>query len=135
MKITGGCYCKAVRYESEGEPMMRGLCHCRECQYISGGAANVALAMPSEGFRFTAGEPKAFARDDLETPVVREFCPDCGTHMTSRPAGMDMLVIVKVGTLDDPAVFGKPDLAFYCCDQQAYHYLPEGLPQFEGLPG
>ena len=46
MKVTGGCYCKKIRYEAEGEPLMRGLCHCRECQYISGGGANVAMAMP-----------------------------------------------------------------------------------------
>ena len=48
MKITGGCYCGNIRYEAEGEPIMRGLCLCRECQYISGGGANVALAMPMD---------------------------------------------------------------------------------------
>lgn len=54
MTITGGCYCQTVRYEAEGDPVMRGLClchcHCRECQYISGGAANVALAMPNRRY-------------------------------------------------------------------------------------
>jgi len=27
-----------VRYVAEGEPMMKAQCHCRECQYISGGS-------------------------------------------------------------------------------------------------
>lgn len=135
MAITGGCYCGKVRYEAEGEPIMKGLCHCRECQYFSGGAANVAMAMPSSGFRYTEGEPKSFTRQDLESPVTREFCPDCGTSLVSRPPSLPDLVILKVGTLDDPAEYGAPDLAFYCEDKQVFHYLPEELPQFDKFPG
>ena len=36
MKVTGGCYCGALRYEAEGDPIMKGECHCRECQYLTG---------------------------------------------------------------------------------------------------
>ena len=106
MKITGGCYCKKIRYEAEGEPLMRGLCHCRECQYISGGGANVALAMPLSGFRYTAGQPKSYSRSDLETPVKREFCPDCGTSLASLPPGLpdgmpDQAVSFGLGANDE----------------------------------
>ena len=134
MKLTGGCYCGAVRYEAEGEPMMRGLCHCRQCQYYSGGAANVALAMPQAGFRYTQGTPKAFARDDLDTPVTREFCADCGTSLVSKPPMVPDLVILKVGTLDDPSVFGTPQMAIYTCDAQPYHSVPKDIPTFDKLP-
>lgn len=135
MKLSGGCYCGKVRYEAQGEPLMRGLCHCRECQYISGGGANVALAMPKSGFNYTSGEPKSFSREDLENPVERQFCADCGTSLASLPPTLPDLIILKVGTLDDPSVFGKPDLAFYCVDKQAFHYLPDDIPQFDHLPG
>jgi hypothetical protein len=135
MKITGGCYCKKVRYEAEGEPLMRGLCHCRECQYFSGGAANVAMAMPTSGFKYTTGEPSSFSRDDLETPVARDFCPDCGTSLVSRPSSLPDMIILKVGTLDDPSIYGSPDFAFYCSDKQSFHYLPEDLPTFDQFPG
>ncbi|MFT4613322.1 MAG: hypothetical protein ACI9NT_000460 [Bacteroidia bacterium] len=135
MKITGGCYCGNVRYEAEGEPLMRGLCLCRECQYISGGGANVALAMPASGFRYIKGEPKSFARSDLESPVKREFCPDCGTSLASLPPTLADMVILKVGTLDDPSVFGAPDLAFFAVDRQSFHYLPEDLPTYDHFPG
>ncbi len=135
MQLSGGCYCGKVRYEAQGEPVMRGLCHCRECQYITGGGANVALAMPVDGFKYVADAPRQFSREDIENAVVREFCPACGTHLTSRPQMLPDLVIIKVGTLDDPAVFGEPDLALYCIERQAYHYLPDGLTQFERFPG
>jgi hypothetical protein len=34
MKLEGGCYCGALRYLAEGEPMLKAQCHC-ECQYIT----------------------------------------------------------------------------------------------------
>jgi hypothetical protein len=134
MAMTGGCYCGKIRYELEGEPLMRGLCHCRECQYYSGGAANVALAVPASGLRYIAGEPKTYQRDDLESPVSREFCPDCGTSLVSRPPAMPEMAILKVGTLDDPSIFGAPDMAFFMEDSQPFHYLPEGVPTFDRFP-
>jgi hypothetical protein len=32
-----------VRYVAEGKPRLKAQCHCRECQYISGGAPNMFL--------------------------------------------------------------------------------------------
>ena len=133
MKLEGGCYCGAVRYVSEGEPLLRAQCHCRECQYITGGSPNMFLLMPPDGFTYTKGTPKTFARGDLEKPVTREFCAECGTHMVTRPRSVQALV-VKVGTLDDPAQFGTPLMAIYTLDKQAFHHIPEGLPAFERLP-
>jgi hypothetical protein len=117
MKLEGGCYCKQVRYLAEGEPRLKAQCHCRECQYISGGAPNMFMVMPPEGFRYVTGEPKRFARADLESPVTREFCPNCGTHLTTRRPGLPF-VILKVGTLDDPKVYGLPQMAIYTIDMQ-----------------
>lgn len=133
MKIEGGCYCKAVRYEAEGEPMMKAQCLCRECQHISGGSPNVFMAMPIPGFRYTKGAPKSFTRGDLENPVTREFCGDCGAPLTSRAPGFPA-VILKVGSLDDPSVF-MPDIAIYGIDRQPFHCIAEGMPVFERLPG
>jgi hypothetical protein len=43
-------------------------------------------------------------------------------------------VVLKVGTLDDPSLFGSPQMAIYTIDKQAFHQIPEGLPSFERLP-
>lgn len=134
MTITGGCYCGAIRYESTGDIQGALQCHCRECQYITGGHPNAIVIVPASGFRFTKGEPASFTRSDLETPVTRLFCPTCGTGIGTRTPRRPDSMIVKVGTLDDPSVF-KPRAAIYTIDKQPFHALPEGVPAFERLPG
>lgn len=135
MKVEGGCYCGAVRYEAEGDPLFKAQCHCRECQYITGGSTNVFMVMPADGFRFTKGEPKGFTRSDLDNPVTREFCAECGTHLLTRAPSLPHGIIIKVGTLDDPSVYGGPDVAIFTMDKQAFHQIPDGIPAFERVPG
>ena len=125
MKLEGGCYCGSVRYVAEGEPMMKAQCHCRECQYITGGSPNMFVLMPPDGFRYTKGTPKQFTRSDLEGAVTREFCAECGTHMVTRRPGLPA-VILKVGTLDDPSLYGSPQMAIFTIDRQIFHQIPEG---------
>jgi len=134
MARSGGCYCGEIRYESDGDPIMQAQCHCRECQYITGGSANVFMAVPESGLRFTQGSPKGYSRADLETPVTREFCPNCGTHLLTRSPAMPQAVILKVGSLDDPSEF-SPQIAIFTCDQLPFQTIPEGVPSFERVPG
>ena len=134
MEIEGGCYCGAVRYKAEGDALFKGQCHCRECQYISGGAPNLVMGVQETVFAYTKGSPKAFQRGDLERPVTREFCAECGTHLVSRAPGFP-LALIKVGTLDDPAQFEGPEMVLYTIDKQAFHHVPEGVTSFERMPG
>ena len=133
MTLTGGCYCGAVRFEAEGVVKMRGLCLCRTCQKISGGAGNLFFGIAADGFRYTKGEPCLFARDP-EAPA-REFCGTCGVHLAARSPKAPGGVIVKVGALDDPALFGGPEIAVWTEEKQPFHALPEGLKAFARLPG
>ena len=135
MKLIGGCYCGGLRYEATGDAIFKGQCHCRECQYISGGHPNVVMAMPESGFSYTKGSPKQFRRSDLEKPVTREFCAQCGTHILAKTSALPGALIIKVGTFDDPSVFGSPQMVIFTVDKQSFHHVPEGVPTFERAPG
>ena len=135
MNLEGGCYCGSVRYKLEGDALFKGQCHCRECQYISGGSPNVVMGVPEPGFAYTKGAPKGFSRSALDTPVTREFCADCGTHLLAKSPALPGAVLLKVGTLDDPSAFGDPQMAIFTVDSQSFHRIPEGIPTFERSPG
>jgi hypothetical protein len=93
------------------------------------------MGMPAPGFTYTKGSPKGFSRSDIENPVTREFCANCGTHLLTKTSKVPGAVLIKVGTLDDPSVFGGPQMAIFTIDKQSFHHLPEGVPAFERLPG
>ncbi len=133
MKLEGGCYCGKLRYAAEGRPILKAQCHCRECQYISGGGPNLFMLMPPEGFVYTKGAPKQFTRTDIENAVTREFCAECGTHILTRRPGLAQLVL-KIGTLDDPASVYTPKMAIFTKDRQPYHLIAEGVTAFDRLP-
>jgi hypothetical protein len=134
MTTTGGCYCGGIRYEIAGAAQAALQCHCRECQYISGGHPNAIMVFPLAGFRYTKGQPASFSRSDLERPVTRFFCPTCGTSIGARSPARPESMIVKVGTLDDPSVF-KAQAAIFTIDMQPFHHLPQDAKVFERRPG
>jgi hypothetical protein len=131
--MEGGCYCGALRYRVTAAPVLRAQCHCRACQYISGGGPNYFMLVAPSGFEWTSGSPASFRRPDLDNAVTRAFCATCGTHVLTRRPGLDELV-VKIGTLDDPAAYGGPAIAIFCAEKALFHVIPEGMPAFDTLP-
>ena len=133
MNIKGGCYCSAIRYESKGEVQASIQCHCRECQYITGGNPNVIMIMPLEGFKFVSGKPKEFKRSDLENAVTRLFCDKCGTAIGTRNPMRPESIILKVGTFDDPSIF-DPKIAIFTIDKQKFHHINDNLKCLDKRP-
>ena len=126
MTHTGRCYCGALIYEFDDPIHSQILCHCRECRYLSGGAANTSVIISEKTFRFTKGNPKIFKRDDLKKPRVRYFCETCGTHICVESPPRPGMLVLKIGSLDEHSWF-KPEAAIYCCDKQEFHVIPEGI--------
>ena len=78
MKIDGACHCGAIRYEAEIDPDQVAICHCTDCQILTGSPYRVTVPTPRENIKMT-GKPKAY-RKIAESGRIRlqNFCPDCG---------------------------------------------------------
>lgn len=132
---TGGCACGAIRYELTAEPIFQVACHCRACQYASGGAPTLAMGVPESALKITKGEPKFYwSQGDSGAKVGRAFCEACGTPLFSKPELNAGMVVIKVGGLDDPSDFSA-QINIYAKDAQPFHHMAEGVPKFDGMPG
>ena len=102
MKIDGGCLCGDVTYEAEIDPDKVGLCHCTDCQTLSGSAFRIGVSVEEELFEMTSGEPKFFIKT-AESGAKRSqaFCPECGTpiYASSVDEGAPRNYGIRVGTI------------------------------------
>jgi hypothetical protein len=97
----GGCRCGATRFRIGKAPLISMACHCAGCQSMSASAFSLSIAVPSDGFEVTAGEPVygGLAQDQ------HLFCPTCKTWMFTRPKEVDWLVNVRATLLDEHGWF------------------------------
>jgi hypothetical protein len=133
MAFQGGCACKAIRYEVSADPVATMNCHCRACQYASGGGYTTAVVVPPGSFKITKGEPKGYASmGDSGSKVTRYFCADCGSPIYSEPESRPIRV-VKAASMDDPSkltVMG----ALYISEAQPWAHIDPNKVQFEKMP-
>ncbi len=121
-KLTGGCACGAARYSVTGEPKFAFRCQCRACQYMSGSGHAAQFACDADGFE-QSGKVTEWTREAASgNPVTKVFCPVCGTTLFGRPARAPELVMVTIGTLDDPSQI-TPERVFYADEAQPWDHL------------
>lgn len=133
-KISGSCLCGAVRYETAADPVLMGVCHCKHCQRQSGSAFSMLVAVP-KGSLALSGEPLAEFHDigDSTLPVVRKFCPKCGSPVLSEATATPMWDFIKAGTLDDTSWF-KPQFHMFCEHAQAWAIPNDSAPRMPRNP-
>jgi hypothetical protein len=101
MKVDGSCHYGRMRYQAEINPANVVICHCTDCQTLSGSAFRTVVPANEGTFVLRSGEPKIYLKV-AESGNGREqaFCADCGTPIYSAPPGSGAKVLsLRVGTL------------------------------------
>jgi len=62
MKVEGQCHCGQISFEAEIDPDMVRICHCTDCQTLSGSAYRVSVQAAAAGFRLLTGVPKIYIK-------------------------------------------------------------------------
>lgn len=134
-KLTGGCACGAVRYECTAEPVLTAHCHCRDCQRSSGAPMATVSAVPRPAFHQLSGQTATYRYiGDSGNPVVRHFCPVCGSPLFSEVAVLPDLWFIRSVSLDHPERVA-PGSHLYCDSAQPWDKPDDALPRFPRMPG
>ena len=99
MKIEGGCHCGFIRYEGDADPEKTAICHCTDCQTLSGSAFRTVV--PSDNFRIVAGEPTLYVKTgESGNRRQQAFCPRCGSPIFSAsPDPGPKVHMIRLGTI------------------------------------
>jgi len=114
MHIEGGCHCGFIQYEAEVNPETVGICHCTDCQTLSGTAFRTVVPAPKEGFKLLAGQPKVYVKTaESGNKRAQAFCPECGSPIYATSATDPQVYGIRVGTAKQRAQL-VPKRAVWC---------------------
>ena len=133
MAITGGCFCGAVRYTADADPIATRVCWCRDCQYLAAGSATVNRVFPADAGTVTGPLRDAVRDADSGTRMQRRFCERCGTPVTSAAESRPHLLILRAGTLDD-AEQAKPALTIWTDSAPSWACISDDVPSTPRQP-
>lgn len=133
MKVQGACHCGQIRYEAEVDPERTAICHCTDCQVLTGTAFRVSVPANAGSFRLLAGKPTVYLKMTAESGVRKRhaFCPACGSPVYStadedHPAS----VTLRVGGLAQRAQLA-PRRRIWCDSAVPWSQDVGGVP---GIP-
>lgn len=126
--LTGGCHCRAVRYEAEGPARHETLCHCSICRRTTGAPAVAWVTVAAATFRFVCGEPTRYRSTRGGT---RSFCPRCGTQLTFQLDALRKEMDLTTASLDDPERYPPKDHT-YTASRLGWMTSADTLPAYPG---
>jgi hypothetical protein len=82
MKIDGQCHCGFVTYEADIDPERVSICHCTDCQTLTGSPYRVTVLCAGEAIRLTGKSPKIYGKaGENGRTRFQHFCPECGSPL------------------------------------------------------
>jgi hypothetical protein len=101
MKITGGCHCGYITYEADVDADKVSICHCTDCQTLSGSPFRASVPAPDQAFRIISGEPAIYVKTgESGNKRVQAFCPRCGSPIyATAPGDGPKTYNIRVGTV------------------------------------
>jgi hypothetical protein len=114
MRIDGACHCGRIAFEAEVEPDTVRICHCTDCQTMSGSLFRANVQTTAETFRLLRGQPKIYVKTaDSGTRRAQAFCPDCGSGLYATSPTNPTSYSLRVGTIRQRAAF-RPARQIWC---------------------
>ena len=123
-KLSGHCYCGAVKFEVSGESDWIGHCHCESCRRQSGSVMTTFAGFREEQVTFTGAMPNHYSTGD---GVTRSFCGQCGSPVAYQSSDRPEIHL-HLGLFDDLESLAPQDHSFMN-EKPSWLHADEHLPE------
>lgn len=115
MKIEGSCHCGQITFEAEVETTEFGICHCSDCQTLTGTAFNTAVPVRAAKFVILTGKPNTYVKTaESGMKVLRAFCGNCGSPVYRHSLLDPSIFRIGVGSIKQPKAFAPVRQTWKC---------------------
>jgi hypothetical protein len=103
-----------VRYKARVKRNGVTICHCTDCQTLSGSPYRAMVMALAEDFEIT-GEPKIYVKTaESGNKRAQAFCPDCGSAIYSSAPENPPNYSIRLGGIRQRREMGAPMLQIWC---------------------
>jgi hypothetical protein len=130
MRVEGRCHCGKISYEATVEPDTLSICHCTDCQTLSGSAFRAVISAPAESF-VIRGTPKIYVKTaESGNQRAQAFCAECGTPIYASAPSNPTTYSLRVGAIKQRAQL-RPRRQIWCRSALPWAMDLRGLNQHE----
>jgi hypothetical protein len=80
-KINGGCLCGAIKFELDEDFKAFYLCHCKQCQTLTGSAFASNLLTHPRNISWLTGIDSVITYEHPDREFSKSFCKFCGSAL------------------------------------------------------
>ena len=131
MRVTGSCHCGAIAYEADIDPARVGICHCTDCQNLTGSAYRVSVPAARNAFKLVRGAPAVYVKTaDSGAKRAQGFCQTCGSPIYTYDIEKPETYGLRVGCIDQRGEL-EPRRQIWCRSALPWAMNIEALPRRE----
>jgi hypothetical protein len=131
MRVDGGCHCGAITYEAEVDPERVSLCHCTDCQILTGTAFRTGVPAREDSFKLKSGKPTTYVKTaESGNKRAHGFCGTCGTPVYSTTVTDQRVFNIRVGTLSQRGEL-RPKKQIWCRSARDWAMNLGPIPQVD----
>ena len=128
MKIDGGCHCGAITFEAEVDPNKVAVCHCTDCQQISGAPYRASVPALAEKL-ILHGTPKHYVKTaESGNKRLHAFCGECGSAIYATTPTDQRVFNLRVGAIKQRAEL-TPKIQGWCRSAMPWVWDLEAIPK------
>jgi len=132
MKIDGRCHCGAIVYSAEVDPERASICHCTDCQSLSGSPFRASVPARIEDFHLSKGSPKIYVKiADSGARRAQAFCGECGAPIHASDAENPTVLFLRLGAVKQRAEI-PPRRRIWCSSALPWSLDIRDLPASPG---
>ena len=128
MKINGKCHCGNIEYDAEVNPEHVIICHCTDCQNISGAPCRANVPVLIESFHMQ-GSPKLYQKiADSGNKLALAFCDNCGSALYSARIEKPKFYMLRLGAIKQRAQL-PPQRQGFCSSAMPWVFAINNIPE------
>ncbi len=129
MKVEGRCHCGQITYDAIIDPQKVTICHCTDCQMLTGSVYRATVPASRQTFSLRTGQPKIYVKTaESGTKRAHAFCSDCGTPIYSAATVDPPTYSLRVGCLQQRAEL-RPARQIWCRSALPWVMNLQGIEQ------